>query len=244
MEADTAPTTAPAEPTLPTLPTDPEPAEPAAASTEPTEPTKPTSAEAPTDILVAAPVRRTRWSAEEPPAAPALAEDSEAAAHTLSSGRRSRWGNKVADPPAKRSRWGAKEPVAPPNPLQLKLDEVNRLLEGDALPADEKDILVNTRTQLVMKMVAEQQRQLQVDMGLLPPAAPVQLQCKVMLPTDSCPGGVQSLVGLVIGARGSTQQLLQEKSGCRVVVRGTRARTTDEHRARGPSPIPEPEPDP
>ena len=126
----------------------------------------------------------------------------------------------MADPPAKRSRWGAKEPVAPPNPLQEKLDEVNRLLDGDALPEAEKEILINTRTQLVMKMVAEQQRQLQVDMGLLPPPQPVQMQCKVMLPADSCPGGVQSLVGLVIGARGSTQQLLQEKSGCRVVVRG------------------------
>ena len=229
----------------PTEPPDPEPAEraaapakpaeptsePASAPIEPTEPTEPTepAAEAPAETPAAAPVRRSRWSAETTPAVPA--EESDATAPTLSSGRRSRWGTKVADPPAKRSRWGAKEPVAPPNPLQLKLDEVNRLLEGDTLPEDEKDILVNTRTQLVMKMVAEQQRQLQVDMGLLPPAQPVQMQCKVMLPTDSCPGGVQSLVGLVIGARGSTQQLLQEKSGCRVVVR-----------SRAPTRVPSPEP--
>ena len=233
------------EASIPTEPPDPEPAERAAAPAkpaeptsepdsapiEPTEPTEPTepAAEAPAETPAAAPVRRSRWSAETTPAVPA--EESDATAHTLSSGRRSRWGTKVADPPAKRSRWGAKEPVAPPNPLQLKLDEVNRLLEGNTLPEDEKDILVNTRTQLVMKMVAEQQRQLQVDMGLLPPAQPVQMQCKVMLPADSCPGGVQSLVGLVIGARGSTQQLLQEKSGCRVVVR-----------SRAPTRVPSPEP--
>jgi hypothetical protein len=211
-----------------------EPSDPASAPIELTEPTEPASAEASAETPAAAPVRRSRWSAETTPAAPA--EGSEATAHTLSSGRRSRWGTKVADPPAKRSRWGAKEPVAPPNPLQLKLDEVNRLLEGDTLPEDEKEILVNTRTQLVMKMVAEQQRQLQVDMGLLPPAQPVQMQCKVMLPADSCPGGVQSLVGLVIGARGSTQQLLQEKSGCRVVVR-SRAPTRDTPQPRASTPV-------
>eukprot|EP00965_Chrysotila_dentata_P230333 6197710-Pleurochrysis_carterae.AAC.1 len=33
-------------------------------------------------------------------------------------------------------------------------------------------------------------------------------------------GGTQSLVGLVIGPRGTTQQLLQSESGCTVVVRG------------------------
>ena len=41
---------------------------------------------------------------------------------------RHRWGftPAAADPPAKKSRWGAKEPAPPPNPLQARLDEVNR----------------------------------------------------------------------------------------------------------------------
>ena len=139
----------------------------------------------------------------------------------LSSGRRSRWGTKAAEPLAKRSRWGAKaQQQPPPNPLQTKLEEVSRLIEGDALPSEEREVLVKTRTQLVMKMVAEQQRKLQVDMGLMPLQQPQQMMCKVMLQGDTCPGGVQSLVGLVIGARGTTQQMLQEQSGCRVVVRG------------------------
>ena len=64
-------------------------------------------------------VKRSRWSAPEEAPAPTSA--------TLSSGRVSRWGAKAAaDPPAKKSRWGAKEPAPPPNPLQARLDEVNR----------------------------------------------------------------------------------------------------------------------
>jgi len=45
-------------------------------------------------------------------------------------------------------------------------------------------------------------------------------QHKIMLPQDSCPGGTQSLVGLIIGPRGTTQQMLQGESGATVVVRG------------------------
>ena len=196
----------------------------AAAAVQPTE-QAPAAEPAAEPAAVAEPPptkRRSRWNTAGPAQESSSTSADAPAAAVLASGRTSRWGAKVAEAPApKRSRWGAREsPAAPPHPMQAQLDEITQLIDGDQLPDEERALLLATRTQLVMKMVADQQQQVLVANGLVAAPPPVQYQCKVPLPSDTCPGGAQALVGLVIGARGTTQQLLEERSGCRVVVRG------------------------
>ena len=52
------------------------------------------------------------------------------------------------------------------------------------------------------------------------PAAPSRVILKFTLPENTCPGGVNNLMGLIIGPRGKTQQRLQEETNTVVAIRG------------------------
>ena len=52
------------------------------------------------------------------------------------------------------------------------------------------------------------------------PAAPSRVILKFTLPDNTCPGGVNNLMGLIIGPRGKTQQRLQEETNTVVAIRG------------------------
>ena len=66
-------------------------------------------------------------------------------------------------------------------------------------------------------------------------SAPSKVDCKVPLSEETAPGGLQSIVGLVIGTRGITQKLLEGEAGCTVSV---------SHTTSQPEPIPTSTPHP
>ena len=51
------------------------------------------------------------------------------------------------------------------------------------------------------------------------PKGPTEVAFKLILPEDT-PGGTSSLVGLIIGPRGKTQQWLEAETACKIVIRG------------------------
>ena len=105
--------------------------------------------------------------------------------------------------------------VTPPTD-QERCNAINALLKD--LPPHreaERATLTAERNALVKAIVAAKFGD---GMGGLKPKP--QHVIKFPLPDNTCPGGVNNLMGLIIGPRGKTQQMIQSETGATVVIRG------------------------
>ena len=164
--------------------------------------------------------RATRWEPSEE--ADALKQD-----YARKKRRKSRWGAQATTPPAapstaivalpSSSTAAAPEPVSTVEAAQARSNEINALLKE--LPPElehERAALTAERNELVRQVVA-----LKFGGGLASkPARAPQFLLKLPLSDDACPGGAGSLIGLIIGPRGKTQQRIQNETGCTILVRG------------------------
>ena len=126
----------------------------------------------------------------------------------------------------RRSRWGSKAEPPPPAPapdaaVQARLAALTDELASAAEPRRAE--LEAERRALLQQLVSARFGAAQPSnlAGLaMMPAAPSRVILKFTLPDNTCPGGVNNLMGLIIGPRGKTQQRLQEETNTVVAIRG------------------------
>ena len=126
----------------------------------------------------------------------------------------------------RRSRWGSKAEPPPPAPapdaaVQARLAALTDELASASEPRRAE--LEAERRALLQQLVSARFGAAQPSnlAGLaMMPAAPSRVILKFTLPDNTCPGGVNNLMGLIIGPRGKTQQRLQEETNTVVAIRG------------------------